>query len=61
MQNNQAAEFDLRQPAPTWRLVRILASRQVTEMLPSAAHRLVTAGRAEYVKWENQKLVAVAQ
>ena len=62
MDSNQAAsQFDFRQPAPTWKLVRIKASQQVTEMIPSAAHRMVTNGQAEYVAWKNGVLVAVVR
>jgi hypothetical protein len=57
--NLAASQFDLRQPAPTWRLVRIRATGQVTEMVPQAAHRWTTSGQAEYVKWENGVLVVV--
>jgi len=61
MHNDQAAEFDLRGPAPTWQLVRIRATGQVTEMVPQAAHRLTTSGQAEYVAWKDGVLVAVVR
>jgi hypothetical protein len=61
MQNDQASQYDLRQPAPGWQLVRIKATGQVTEMVPQAAHRMVTNGQAEYVAWKNGVLVAVVR
>ncbi len=56
MDNHQAAEFDLRKTSPTWVLVRIRATQQQTEMISSAAHRMVTNGQAEYIDRQGNKL-----
>ena len=59
--NLAASQFDFRKPLLGWQLVRIKATGQTIEMIPSAAHRMTTNGQAEYVEWKDGVLVAVTR